>query len=34
VKEDSYNLRKFGEPYAEYMRHVPLLNVLRGLRRR
>ena len=34
VKEDSYNLRKFGEPYAEYMRRVPLVNVFRGLRRR
>jgi len=34
VKEDSYNLRKFGEPYAEYMRRVPLVNVFRGLRKR
>ena len=34
VKEDSYNLRKFGEPSAEYMRRVPLVNVFRGLRRR
>ena len=34
VKEDSYNLRKFGEPYAEYMKRVPLVNVFRGLRKR
>ena len=34
VKEDSYNLRKFGEPYAKYMKRVPLVNVFRELRRR
>ena len=29
VKEDDYNLRRFGEPYAEYMKRVRLLNVFR-----
>ena len=27
VKEDDYNLKRFGESYAEYMRRVPLLNL-------
>jgi protein-S-isoprenylcysteine O-methyltransferase Ste14 len=30
LAEDSYNLKKFGEPYAEYMRRVPLAGMLRG----
>ncbi len=30
LAEDRYNLRKFGAPYAEYMRRVPLANVFRG----
>lgn len=33
IKEDQYNLKRFGEPYAEYMRRVPLAS-LPGLRRR
>ena len=33
VKEDQYNLRRFGKPYAEYMKRVPLVN-LTGLRRK
>jgi len=27
ILEDRYNLRKFGEPYAEYMKRVPLVNI-------
>ena len=27
VTEDRYNLRKFGQPYEEYMKRVPLLNL-------
>ena len=27
VKEDEHNLRRFGEPYADYMKRVPLFNV-------
>ena len=34
VKEDNYNLRKFGAPYAEYMRRVPLVNVFKRPRMR
>jgi protein-S-isoprenylcysteine O-methyltransferase Ste14 len=30
LSEDRYNLAKFGEPYAEYMRRVPLLNVFKA----
>ena len=29
VKEDTYNLKRFGEPYARYMKRVPLANVFR-----
>ena len=33
-KEDTYNIKKFGERYRAYMRKVPMWNVLRGLKRR
>lgn len=29
VKEDDYNLKRFGQPYAEYMKRVRFLNVYR-----
>jgi protein-S-isoprenylcysteine O-methyltransferase Ste14 len=34
MKEDEYNVRKFGEGYREYMAVVPAWNVWKGLRRR
>lgn len=30
-KEDAFNLRKFGDSYREYMRKVPMWNVLKGV---
>ncbi len=30
LAEDRYNLTKFGAPYAEYMRRVPLANMLKA----
>ena len=32
--EDRFNIAKFGEPYLTYMRQVPALNLLAGLRAR
>jgi protein-S-isoprenylcysteine O-methyltransferase Ste14 len=34
MKEDEFNVRKFGEGYREYMAVVPAWNVWKGLRRR
>jgi protein-S-isoprenylcysteine O-methyltransferase Ste14 len=34
AKEDEHNLRRFGKPYAEYMRRVPLMNLFRRPPRR
>ena len=33
-KEDEFNIMKFGDDYREYMKKVPMWNVLEGLRRR
>jgi len=33
-KEDEFNILKFGDDYREYMKKVPMWNVLKGLRRR
>jgi len=32
-KEDEFNIKKFGDSYREYMRKVPMWNVLKGLKR-
>ena len=32
--EDTYDIRKFGDQYREYMKLVPMWNVFRGLARR
>jgi protein-S-isoprenylcysteine O-methyltransferase Ste14 len=31
-KEDEFNMKKFGKDYNEYMKKVPMWNVLKGLR--
>ena len=31
--EDSFNLRKWGEEYRQYMEEVPAINFVKGLRR-
>lgn len=33
VKEDEFNVKKFGDPYREYMQKLPLWNFLGGLRK-
>ena len=33
-KEDEFNILKFGDDYREYMKKVPIWNVLEGLRRK
>lgn len=33
-KEDEFNIMKFGDDYREYMKKVPMWNVLEGLRRK
>jgi len=33
-KEDEFNIMKFGDDYGEYMKKVPMWNVLEGLRRK
>ena len=32
-KEDEFNLRKFGDDYRQYMKKVPMWNVVKGLRK-
>ena len=32
-KESKYNIRKFGDAYQEYMKKVPMWNILKGLRK-
>ena len=32
-KEDEFNMKKFGDPYREYMKRVPMWNLFRGLRK-
>ena len=32
-KESEYNIRKFGDTYKEYMKKVPMWNILKGLRK-
>ena len=32
--EDAFNIRKWGEEYRQYVREVPALNLLKGLRQR
>lgn len=32
-KEAEYNIGKFGDNYREYMKKVPMWNIIRGLRR-
>jgi len=32
-KEDTFNIEQFGDSYKQYMREVPMWNILRGLRR-
>jgi len=32
-KEDEFNLNKFGDNYRQYMKKVPMWNVLKGLRK-
>lgn len=32
--EDQFNVAKFGEPYRVYMKQVPALNLLAGIRTR
>ena len=32
-QESEYNIRKFGNAYKEYMKQVPLWNILKGLRK-
>jgi len=32
-KEDTFNIEQFGDGYKEYMRKVPMWNILRGLRK-
>jgi len=33
VKETEFNIEKFGTPYQEYVKRVPLWNIFRGLRK-
>jgi len=33
IKESEYNIRKFGDAYKEYMKKVPMWNILKGLRK-
>ena len=33
-KEDEFNLKKFGDKYRQYMRKVPMWNILKGLRKK
>jgi protein-S-isoprenylcysteine O-methyltransferase Ste14 len=32
-KESEYNIRKFGDTYKEYMKNVPMWNILKGMRK-
>ena len=32
-KEDEFNLKKFGDDYRQYMKKVPMWNVVKGLRK-
>ena len=32
-KEDEFNLKKFGDGYRQYMKKVPMWNVVKGLRK-
>jgi len=32
-KEDEFNLKKFGDDYREYMKKVPMWNMVKGLRK-
>jgi protein-S-isoprenylcysteine O-methyltransferase Ste14 len=32
-KEDEFNIKKFGDGYKEYMKKVPMWNILKGLNR-
>ena len=32
--EDEFNIKKFGNSYREYMKKVPMWNILKGLRRK
>jgi len=32
-KEAKYNIKKFGDDYREYVKKVPMWNVLKGLRK-
>jgi protein-S-isoprenylcysteine O-methyltransferase Ste14 len=32
-KEDSFNIEQFGDSYKEYMKKVPMWNIIRGLRK-
>jgi protein-S-isoprenylcysteine O-methyltransferase Ste14 len=32
-KEDEFNIKKFGDPYREYMKRVPMWNLFGGLRK-
>jgi protein-S-isoprenylcysteine O-methyltransferase Ste14 len=33
-REDEFNIKKFGDSYREYMKKVPMWNILKGLRRK
>ncbi len=33
IKEREFNIKRFGEPYREYIKKVPMWNIFRGLRR-
>jgi protein-S-isoprenylcysteine O-methyltransferase Ste14 len=33
IKESEYNIKKFGDDYKEYMKKVPMWNILKGVRK-